>query len=845
MRTKLLLSLWLCIACTAIQAQERISAYKMRPAIPVRTPLQGDSINFTGEKFTYDNLLQTPVQLDFERSDCRQLQADSAGYVCMDKAQQSHLLYLLTTQIRSERFLTGTLNVTSPVRFEVFVNGQSKHIKKQVEDSLSQACPTAIRLRLEPETNYEIVIKLLSTTDDVAAPSVKCEFVKDKGFDNVSYSTGPDLKNRFLLHNTEFGSRVISVSLSPDGKYLRTRYSDKYDVKRSRTHTEITEVATGRTILTNAPENMRWMPNGHQLYYTTTGEQSNNLLLFDPDTQEENILLRDIPSGSFQWSPNGDYLIYTKTDEGEKVDGPLKRILHPDDRIPGARSRSYLVKYDVATGLSERLTYGSHSVSLNDISPDGKKLLCSTSKPTITQTPFSLSTIFEIDLATLQADTLTAWDAQIGNAEYSPDGRRLLIYGGPEAFDGIGKNCGDHPIANIYDTQAFIFDIATKKVTPITRDFNPTILSAQWNRKSGDIYFNTVDEDCQHLYRYNPQKSTFDKLPLAEDVVNQFSIAKDNPNVLAYIGSGNTSSGAAYLYDTRKQTSSLLADPMKPILDDIELGHMEEWNFTAADGTLIKGMICLPPSFDASEQYPLIVYYYGGTMPTTRTISSPYSPQLFASRGYVVYVVQPSGAIGYGQEFSARHVNAWGKWTIDDIIEGTRKFCEAHPFVDAKHIGCIGASYGGFTTMYLQTQTDLFAAAVSHAGISNVTSYWGEGYWGYSYNAAAAAGSYPWNNPDLFTKHGALFNADRINTPLLMMHGTADTNVPIGESIQLYNALKILGKPVELITVDGENHFISDYAKRELWHNSIMAWFARWLQDSPQWWDDLYPERHW
>ena len=109
----------------------------------------------------------------------------------------------------------------------------------------------------------------------------------------------------------------------------------------------------------------------------------------------------------------------------------------------------------------------------------------------------------------------------------------------------------------------------------------------------------------------------------------------------------------------------------------------------------------------------------------------------------------------------------------------------------------------------------------------------------------AAAESYPWSNPELFTKHGALFNADKIKTPLLLLHGTVDTNVPIGESIQLYNALKILGKPVEFITVDGENHFISDYEKRVLWHNSIMAWFARWLQDSSEWWNDLYPERHW
>ena len=207
-------------------------------------------------------------------------------------------------------------------------------------------------------------------------------------------------------------------------------------------------------------------------------------------------------------------------------------------------------------------------------------------------------------------------------------------------------------------------------------------------------------------------------------------------------------------------------------------------------------------------------------------------------------MINPSGTTGYGQEFSARHVNAWGKRTADDIIEGVKQLCAEHSFINADKIGCIGASYGGFMTQYLQTKTDIFAAAVSHAGISNVTSYWGEGYWGYSYNSVAAADSYPWTHPELFTEQGSLFNADKINTPLLLLHGTHDTNVPVGESIQLFNALKILGKDVELITVDGEDHVIVNYTKRLPWHNTIMAWFAKWLQDDSRWWDDLYPERH-
>lgn len=825
------------------RSQEKVTEYEMRPAVVVRTPLQGDSINQKGEKFGAAQLLQTDIPLDFDQA--TRVTADTAGYVTVNKPAADNLLYLFSTRLRAERFMKGKLKISSPARFEVFVNGDSKRSKTTAEDSLSQVQPVVVDLRLEPEADYDIVIKLLSASDDKAQPVLKCELEKDAAYSDVPCRMAPDLKRRLSLFNTNFGCRVASVSLSPDGKYLLTRYSDSYDLNRGRSHTELTEVKTGRVLLPNVNEGMRWMPTGHKLYYTVTGRERNDLLVYDPETGTEETLYRNIPEGGFSWSPNGDYLIYVQTDEGEKVNGPLKRMLHPDDRIPGARNRYYIMKYDLATGVSERLTYGSHSVYLNDISPDGSKLLCMSYKPNITKCPYSLSALFEIELATLKTDTLVDWDPYLNGASYSPDGKQLLLFGGPDALGGVGRNCGNHPIANSFDVQAFLMDRATREVKPITRNFNPTIINGTWNRADGCIYFNTTDKDCQHIYRYTPSEDAFEMLALEQDVIGSFSVPDDNASLMAYVGGGNTSAGVAYLYDRKKGKSTLLADPMKEALDEIELGEMQEWNFTSADGTLIEGMMCLPPDFDPQKKYPLIVYYYGGTTPTTRSLMTPYSPQLFASRDYVVYVINPSGAIGYGQEFSARHVNAWGDWTADEIIEGTKKFCEAHPFVDAKRIGCLGASYGGFMTMYLQTKTDLFAAAASHAGISNVTSYWGEGYWGYSYNAVAAADSYPWSNPELFTKHGALFNADKIKTPLLLLHGTVDTNVPIGESIQLYNALKILGKPVEFITVDGENHFISDYEKRVQWHNSIMAWFARWLQDSPEWWNDLYPERHW
>jgi dipeptidyl aminopeptidase/acylaminoacyl peptidase len=492
----------------------------------------------------------------------------------------------------------------------------------------------------------------------------------------------------------------------------------------------------------------------------------------------------------------------------------------------------------LTTGLTSQLTFGSRSTSLNNISRDGKMMLFSISEETVTERPFGKSALFCLHLETMQVDTLWFDDKYASRARFSPDAKKILITGGPESFSGIGLNIDEGQIANSYDTQAFIMDLSTKEIDPITKDFHPSILQSNWHT-DGLIYFQVEDEDRVAIYSYNPANRRFTKLPLTEDAINQFNIADFAP-FMGFTGMSVSNSSRAYLYNLKDQKTTLISDPYREQLAQLNLGEVKDFDFTNSDGTAIKGYYYLPPDFDPEKKYPMIVNFYGGTSPTGRRFESRYPLHVYAALGYVIYVLQPSGATGFGQKFSALHVNTWGVRSADDIIEGTKEFIQAHPFVDETKIGCIGASYGGFMTMYLQTKTDLFAAAVSHAGISSISSYWGEGYWGYSYSGAASADSYPWNNYDLYVNQSPLFSADKIKTPLLLLHGTADTNVPPGESIQMFTALKILGKTVELIQVRGEDHHILTYDRRLKWNESIFAWFDKWLKGESAWWDSLY-----
>jgi dipeptidyl aminopeptidase/acylaminoacyl peptidase len=611
---------------------------------------------------------------------------------------------------------------------------------------------------------------------------------------------------------------------------------------KTESYTQLIEAESGKLLFQDKSyiSSAKWTPTSGQLYYTRNGLKGKELVALNPATMQETVLANNLPEGTFSFTPDEKKLLFSIKEEGPKEQKSMNRIVDNGDRQSDFRTRYSLAVYDLQTSLLQPLTFGYRSTHLNDISPDSRYVLFSTSNQDYSLRSFSSINMYKVDLQTLQIDTIFFNEQHISSATFSPDGKQLLVNASADAFNGIGLNIGNEPIANTYNRQLFIYDLAGKQAKAITKDFNPSIKSAFWNKSDGKIYVLTDDKDCQTIYTIDKDK--INKIAVPEEVIKSFSVASKSSVLVCY---GQSASNADRLYFVNAKTLKIkcIHDLSAEKMHDVVLGKMYDWDFTAADGTTITGRYYLPPNFDPQKKYPLLVYYYGGTTPTTRLLEFSYSMHMYAAQGYIVYTLNPSGTIGYGQEFAARHVNAWGRRTADEIIQGTKHFYRSHPAVDSTKIGCFGASYGGFMTQYLQTQTDIFAAAVSHAGISDITSYWGEGYWGIGYCAAANTNSYPWNNPELFIGQSPLFQADKIKTPLLLLHGDVDTNVPIGESIQMFNALRILGKPVEFIKVEGENHGIVDYHKRIAWVKTIMAWFDKHLKDQPQWWNELYPDR--
>lgn len=803
----------------------------------VAQPWMADSVNIKGEAFDLKQLLDSPLSFTLLNKG----KEVTAAQLLADKQDALHLASFCVSNTQRTK---ATIAVEGLEQYRLFVDGEQVEVNGDKAETI-----------LTP-SQHTVVIKYLTRKNASSdKKSIKLTVTAANG---APLSVGDaTVKRAYNIYDVICAPNYPSVSISPNGKFIVVW---KTWVDRKGNNHSISELRNYQTnrVMATFEESVKWMPASNKLYFTQKASDSSiageekqdgtlQLITINPLTMEREVLASHLPEGWFQFTPDEKTLIYTLTTEGRKKDPQVYDVKEPEDRQPGWRERSNLAKYDLASGILQPLTFGYHNIYLMDISADSRYLLIGKEEERLTKRPTTLTSFYRLDLGSMNASSATTPKVEtliekgefLNSAQFSPDGKSILVSASPEAFNGIGKNVEEGQTPSMIDTQLYLMTLSDKKVRPLTKDFNPNVQSVDWSKADGNIYFTAEDKDCVHLFQLNPKSGKFTLLKTPEEYIKSFSLASSAAE-MAFSGQSASNADRLYKMNTKALKSQLVDDLSARELKDVELGECKAWNFVNSRGDTLCCRYYLPPHFDAAKKYPMIVNYYGGCSPTSRMFQSRYPHHVYAAMGYVVLVVNPSGATGFGQKFSARHVDTAGEGVAEDIISSTQAFCDEHAFVNRKKIGCIGASYGGFMTQYLQTKTDLFAAAISHAGISDHTSYWGEGYWGYSYSEVSMANEYPWTNKHLFVDQSPLYNADKIHTPLLFVHGTADNNVPVGESIQLYTALKLLGRPTAMVLVDGQDHHIIDYEKRLKWQNTIFAWFAKWLQDDASWWTEMY-----
>ncbi len=263
-------------------------------------------------------------------------------------------------------------------------------------------------------------------------------------------------------------------------------------------------------------------------------------------------------------------------------------------------------------------------------------------------------------------------------------------------------------------------------------------------------------------------------------------------------------------------------------------GTVELVSWKAANGKALDGLLFKPEGFDPKKKYPMIVYYYERNADLLNRYVAPapsastINPAWCVSNGYVVFIPDIVYRTGYP-----------GQSAVDCIVPGVRKLIAAG-FVDPSRIGLQGQSWGGYQTAFIVTRTPMFRAAMAGAAVANMTSAYGGIRWEsgvsrmFQYeHAQSRIGASLWERRDLYIENSPLFAADKITTPLLLMHNDEDGAVPWYQGIELFSALRRLDKPAWMLTYNGEAHNLVQRKNRKDLSVRLMQFFDHYLKDAP------------
>jgi dipeptidyl aminopeptidase/acylaminoacyl peptidase len=294
-------------------------------------------------------------------------------------------------------------------------------------------------------------------------------------------------------------------------------------------------------------------------------------------------------------------------------------------------------------------------------------------------------------------------------------------------------------------------------------------------------------------------------------------------------------------------TPNYLTHMNDAVFGSLDLPKMESYWFTGAEGAKVQGFVIRPPGFDASRKYPLKFLIHGGPQGAWGDAwSYRWNPELMAASGYVVVMVNPRGSTGYGQAFIDGVNGDWGGKAYVDLMKGLDAAEAKFPFIDKSRECALGASYGGFMADWILTHTDRFACIVTHDGMFNPQSAYGDteelwfNEWEFrrqdAKGGATAEPGQPWRYAagsianDPFRRWSPMLSIQNAKTPTLVIHSQRDYRLDVSEGMQLFTALQRLNVPSKMLYFPDEGHWILKPQNSKLWYETVGDWCDRWTK---------------
>ncbi len=694
--------------------------------------------------------------------------------------------------------------------------------------------------------------------------------------------------------------RLGDTAVSPNGKWLGYAVTTVNLDENSKTNELwLQKIQGGEPFKVAAAqpndEGLQFSADGKHILFLSGREGGQQVWLadFDPatgaTTNAKKLTSLSTEAANARWSPDGHFIVFTSAvypdcpaiteadaatggecnAEKDKAlaDSKVKaqvftHLLYRHwNRFTGDK-RSHLFLVNVANGTLRDLTPNDpHDVppfSLNGgggfaIAPDSKELAF-TENPDPVPAISTSAQIYTLDLTNSAAKPVKVSTSAGGNFNpaYSPDGKYLAWRSQARAG---------------YESDKFrlmLYDRAAKTEKNLLPNFDLWVDEFAWGARSNSILYVSGFEGSNQLRSVALDNAGRSPLELSAfssgGEVSDLHVLSDGQSVLANLMTVRGPSETYLLklpqlpqvpkgpqshdqvihikeyFGRNPEFVSAVTHLNDALLAQLDMQKMQDFWFTAKDGTKVQGFVIPPPGFDPAKKYPVKFLIHGGPQGAWGDAwSYRWNAQLLAANGYVVVMINPRGSTGYGQAFVDGVNGDWGGKPYNDLMAGLDYFEQHYEFIIDKNRECaLGASYGGYMANWILGHTNRFRCIVSHDGMFNAESAFGttEEDW---FNLWEFKGA-PWDyygKPDAenpFRKWSPSLYAKSFKTPTLVIHGQLDFRLDVSEGFQLFNTLQLLNVPSKMLYFPDEGHWVMKPQNSRLWYKTVNDWVDQWTK---------------